>query len=113
MAQDPKTGKTSPGATSKTLTAQGETQEAVPRMPHEHDESADSQSRAPTPLQDVGRAAHEDARRGAPDTTRAEQADATYHRLREDARAEGPASPATENPAGGQAPADPGRPHRP
>ncbi len=75
-------------ARSRTETRQGETQQTVPRMPHERDESADSQSpdspsREPPAAQGIGRAAHADQARGLPDTSRSTEADATYHRLRE------------------------------
>lgn len=70
-----------PDRNDKTVTAQGETQRAVPRMPHERDESADEQAGAS--LSDpIGRYAHADAARGMPDTSRAEQTDETYHQLR-------------------------------
>jgi hypothetical protein len=68
----------------QTLPAQGERQEDVPRMPYEHDESADSQSREQSSAQDIGRIAHHDAKRGMPDTSKARELDRTYDRLRED-----------------------------
>ncbi len=61
-------------------------------MPHERDESADSQApgspsaHSPDPL---GRVAHADQVSGRTDTSRAPETDAAYHRLRE-APAEGP-----------------------
>ncbi len=80
----------------KTAAAQGELQEPVPRMPHERDESADEQApQRPPDL--VGRLAHEDARRGRPDTSRASQSDETYHRLRQEP-APGPREAPSEHP---------------
>ncbi len=67
-----------------TLPAQGERQQGVPRMPHERDESADSQSLEQPGVQDIGRIAHADAERGAPDTTKGRELGRTYDRLRED-----------------------------
>ena len=75
---------------SRTETQQGETQQTVPRMPHERDESADSQAREQPCADRIGSAAHDDAVRGVPDTSRSAETDATYHRLREEA-AQGPA----------------------
>lgn len=72
--------------TDKTVAAQGETQRATARMPHERDESADEQAGAS--LSDpIGNYAHADAVRGIPDTSRAQQTDETYHRLRASAPA--------------------------
>lgn len=68
---------------SRTETQQGETQQTVPRMPHERDESADSQAREQPSADRIGSAAHEDVVRGVPDTSRGTETDATYHRLRE------------------------------
>ncbi len=87
-----------PDRNDKTVTAQGETQRAVPRMPHERDESADEQGGAS--LSDpIGNYAHADAARGMPDTSRAQQADETYHRLRAAApAAAGPGQPPGETP---------------
>lgn len=87
---------------SRTETAQGEILERVPRMPHEHDESADSQVPADSAAQALGRMAHDDVERGVPDTTRSVETDATYHRLREaplqEAKAD--ADPVGPRPAG-------------
>ena len=73
---DPKSGNTTP--------VQGETQQRVPRMPHERDESADEQARMEPSNRRVGERAHGDAQRGLADTTRGAEADATYEKLRED-----------------------------
>jgi hypothetical protein len=87
---DSKTQPASPGRAvaktpqGQTLPAQGERQEGVPRMPHERDESADSQTRGESATQDIGRVAHQDARRGLPDTSKAREMDRTYEQLRKD-----------------------------
>lgn len=52
----------------------------VARLPHELDESADSQ-RAPAPTR-VGRQAHDDLESGRQDTDRAPVADETYRQLK-------------------------------
>lgn len=67
-----------------TTTAQGENQHAVPRMPHERDESADEQPRMEPSNERVGRAAQADAERGVADTSKGDELDATYDKLRED-----------------------------
>lgn len=67
-----------------TTMAQGETQRAVPRMPHERDESADQQPKMEPSSDRVGRAAQKDAERGVADTTKGAELDATYDKLRED-----------------------------
>jgi hypothetical protein len=53
-----------------TVPVQGQThtQERVPRMPHERDESADSQRSGEASAPRVGQAAHEDIERGVVDT---------------------------------------------
>ena len=77
------TGK--PGARKgNTTMAQGENQQPVPRMPHERDESADSQPKMDASHERVGHAAQDDAERGVQDTTKGAELDATYDRLRED-----------------------------
>lgn len=65
-----------------TTMVQGETQERVPRMPHERDESADQQARMEPSNHRVGERAHGDAQRGVADTTRGAESDATYEKLR-------------------------------
>ena len=52
-------------------------------MPHERDESADSQGAAEPSAQRVGHAAHDAVERGQVDTTKGEALDATYDRVRE------------------------------
>ncbi len=72
-----------PPQRSRTGTQQGQTQQTVDRMPHERDESADSQAGIPAASQEIGRVAHEDQVRGVADTSRSAETDATYHRLRQ------------------------------
>lgn len=69
-----------------TVTAQDEMK--VPKVrarePHERDESADSQSADSTSIRDMGELAHGSAERGEQDTSRAQETDATYHRMRDE-----------------------------
>ncbi len=74
----------------KTSVAQGEAQRPAPRLPHERDESADSQPQAHPAAQRVGRLAHDDVVHGVADTSRSVETDQTYHRLREGAPADTP-----------------------
>ena len=67
-----------------TTMAQGESQHAVPRMPHERDESADSQARMEPSNKRVGEKARADVESGRVDTSKGAELDATYDRLRED-----------------------------
>lgn len=67
---------------SRTETQQGETPQPVPRMPHERDESADSQARAQPSAEGIGRIAQDDLAKGRADTSRGPETDATYHRVR-------------------------------
>jgi hypothetical protein len=73
-----------PGKGGDTQMEQGETQRGVPRMPHERDESADSQAKAEPSHERIGRVAKKDADRGVADTTKGAELDATYDKLRED-----------------------------
>ena len=66
-----------------TLPAQGEDQRGVPRMPHERDESADSQARQEPSNVRLGRIAQADAERGLQDTSKGAELDKTYDKLRE------------------------------
>jgi hypothetical protein len=75
----------SSGPQGKTLPAQGETQESVPRAPHERDESADSQAAGEPSAERVGRAAHEDIERGRVDTDEGPVFDRIDDKLREGA----------------------------
>lgn len=67
-----------------TLPAQGQTQDPVPRLPHERDESADSQAPAPAALPQ-GRVAHDDVSRGLVDTDRRPPMERAYAKLRQGA----------------------------
>ena len=59
----------------------GAAQEHEPRMPHEHDQSADSQGNARGQgQQEVGKQAHTDIERGLVDTDRAPEVDRLYRR---------------------------------
>ncbi|TFZ06610.1 hypothetical protein EZ313_08295 [Ramlibacter henchirensis] len=87
MTSPPDTGTGSDrpeGRQGNTTTAQGEDQRAVPRMPHERDESADSQPAAEPSHDRVGKKAQGDQERGVADTTKGAELDATYDKLRED-----------------------------
>ncbi len=68
---------------AQTLPAQGEDQHPVPRLPHERDESADSQIDQAPSARAKGRLAHADAQRGIPDTTKGKELGETYDKLRE------------------------------
>lgn len=63
---------------------QGETQESVPRMPHERDESADSQRKMEPSNQRMGRAAQKDVEAGLQDTSKANEMDDAYERMKSD-----------------------------
>ena len=67
-----------------TTMVQGERQQPVPRMPHERDESADSQPRMEPSNRRIGEKAQADAERGVADTSKGAELDATYDKLRED-----------------------------
>jgi len=67
-----------------TTTVQGEDQHAVPRAPHERDESADNQAASEPSQKRMARKARDDAQRGVADTTKGAELDATYDKLRED-----------------------------
>lgn len=60
----------------KTKVTQGG--EGKPRLPHEHDESSDSQETQGGEPPEVGKQAHEDVERGLVDTSRAPEADRVY-----------------------------------
>ncbi|MDM0013954.1 hypothetical protein QTH87_16080 [Variovorax sp. J22P168] len=53
--------------------------ESAPRLPHEHDQSSDSQQNADGGATRVGRQAHEDIERGLVDTDRAPVTDRVYN----------------------------------
>jgi hypothetical protein len=66
-----------------TVPIQGETRERAPRMPHERDESADSQRSSEPSVHAIGQAAYEDVERGVVDTDKGPVLDQTYDKLRE------------------------------
>jgi hypothetical protein len=68
-----------------TVPVQGETQERAPRMPHERDESADSQQPSEPSGQRMGAIAHDDLAEGQVDTDKGPVLDATYDKVREGA----------------------------
>ncbi|HSV47634.1 MAG TPA: hypothetical protein VLJ58_17735 [Ramlibacter sp.] len=71
-------------ATSRgnTLPVQGDRQQPAPRLPHERDESADSQPSGEPSAQRVGCIAHRDVEQGLQDTDKGPVMDAAYERLR-------------------------------
>jgi len=66
-----------------TVPAQGPTQDRVPRMPHERDESADSQAGGEASNKRMGAMAHRDLERGLVDTDKGPVLDQAYDRVRE------------------------------
>jgi hypothetical protein len=74
-----------PKRRGNTIPIQGETQDRVPRMPHERDESADSQASDEPSARRIGQMAHEDIERGVVDTDKGPVLDQTYDKVREDA----------------------------
>ena len=69
----------------KTVPAQGETPDKVPRMPHERDESADSQAAQEPSGQRMGRQAQQDLERGLVDTDKGPVLDQAYNKVRDGA----------------------------
>jgi len=69
-----------------TVPIQGETQQRSPRMPHERDESADSQSAGEASGKRIGERAREDLEQGQVDTDKGPALDATYDKVREGTR---------------------------
>lgn len=67
-----------------TVPIQSDTPERVPRMPHERDESADSQRSSEPSGQRMARAAQEDIERGVVDTDKGPVLDETYEQFREE-----------------------------
>ena len=53
--------------------------ESAPRLPHEHDQSSDSQQSADGGAPTVGRQAHEDIERGLVDTDKGPVTDRVYN----------------------------------
>ena len=70
-------------ASGETIPAQGETQQRAPQMPHERDESADSQAPVEPSNQRIGQAAHDDLERGLVDTDKGPALDQAYDKVRE------------------------------
>jgi hypothetical protein len=67
----------------QTTPVQGETQQGVPRAPHERDESADSQQAGEPSGRRMGQAAHDDMARGLVDTDKGPALDRAYDKVRE------------------------------
>ena len=63
-----------------TVMQQGENQAPKARMPHERDESADSQAAQAASTQRMGQIAHDDVVEGQPDTDKGPALDAAYER---------------------------------
>ena len=75
MAHPPKHRPTDPLTDPPREAQEGQTKveqggESAPRLPHEHDQSADSQTPPDGQPTEVGRQAHEDIERGVVDTDR-------------------------------------------
>ncbi|HZN47579.1 MAG TPA: hypothetical protein VFB71_08130 [Ramlibacter sp.] len=77
-----------------TATAQGEDPSPRPRTPNEHDESADHQATQEPSARRIGAIAHDDVVQGKQDTSKAQEMDATYRRMRREG-----AGPAQHKPA--------------
>lgn len=75
----PDTARPQPG---ETLPAQGDTQERSPRMPHERDESADSQTQAEPSTRRMGELAQADVEAGLVDTDRGPALDEAYQKAK-------------------------------
>jgi len=69
-----------------TVPVQGETQDRVPRMPHERDESADTQHADEPSQQRIGQIAHDDMAGRQRDTGKGPVLDRTYDKVREGAQ---------------------------
>ena len=65
--------------THQTRQTQVQPREVEPRLPHEHDESADSQRDAAPHNETLGRQAHRDVERGLVDTDRGPVLDRAYN----------------------------------
>ena len=68
----------------RTTPAQGETStpQKVPRLPHEHDLSSDSQTRGEASGKKVGEQAHKDVVRGLVDTSKGTEMDRAYRQVK-------------------------------
>jgi hypothetical protein len=73
----PATGATQGENDGKTKVEQGG--ESAPRLPHERDQSSDSQQTQDGGPPEVGRKAHDDVERGVVDTDRGPVADRVYN----------------------------------
>lgn len=71
--------ETRPGE-GDTVTAQGGNHAPKARMPHEHDESADSQAAESSSARRIGEIAHDDVAAGQQDTDKGPVLDAAYQR---------------------------------
>lgn len=67
------------GTTRRTRNTQVEPQRVEPRLPHERDESSDSQRDTAADNASIGRQAHDDLKRGLVDTDRAPVVDRVYN----------------------------------
>ena len=72
-----------PASEGNTVPVQGENQVPKARMPHERDESADSQATEAPSARRMGRIAHDSVEAGQVDTDKGPVLDATYEDLRE------------------------------
>jgi hypothetical protein len=72
-----------PPSQGNTAPVQGQTQQRMPRAPHERDESADSQVANEPSGQRMAQAAREDIERGVVDTDKGPVLDQTYDKVRE------------------------------
>jgi hypothetical protein len=76
----------SPGESTSQRDTSGDTRvptterAAKPRLPHERDAAADSQTPVPGPVDDIGARAHEDLERGLRDTDRGPVIDEVYRK---------------------------------
>lgn len=69
-------------AQGDTRAAQGPVQQPRPRMPHERDESVDSQAAAEPSGRRMGQMAHDDVERGLVDTDKGPVIDQAYEKAR-------------------------------
>lgn len=67
-----------------TVTAQGETQQPKAQTPNEVDESSHSQAGDNPAARRMGEIAHDDTVEGLQDTTKGQELDATYQRVRKE-----------------------------
>ena len=72
-------------ARGDTQRAQGENQAPKARQPDERDESADSQQADSASIREMGDIAHDAVAAGQQDTSKAQETDATYRRMRQGA----------------------------